>query len=210
MPTRFEAYYREQYGDEEFCSKYLTGRERVYDAIVGILKRLRVSQVFDIGCSFGLLVERLNAAGVDAYGADLPFPQIQESHLQLKRSAGKFLYGDATQTRFPVRRDASAIVVLDSLRHFDGPGILGEQAAEYMIIKENGSKSRIARSRRPEDQVRFYSPADLLSALPAYGAHEIHATRYVLRIARPGPTTLAWFDYMPSYTIVLRRRDAER
>jgi hypothetical protein len=210
MPTRFEQFYLEQYRDAEFRQTYLTARDRVYRAVAGILRRLRVSQVFDIGCSFGLLVERLNAAGVDAYGADLPLPEVQEFHGHLEHSGGKFLYGNATQMRFPIQPNRSAIVVLDSLRHFDGPGILGEQGAEYVLIKENGAKGWVARSRQPEDQVRFYSPADLLEAFPGYEALEIHATRYLFRLRKPGPLALAWFNYMPSFTLVLRRRDTDR
>jgi hypothetical protein len=207
VPARFEASYRQQYQDEEFRQTYITGRDHVYDSVTRILGRLGVSQVFDIGCSFGVLVERLNAAGLDAYGVDLPLPELEQYHARLQHSAGKFYYGDATKIRLPVRRQNSAILVLDSLRYFDGLGILEEHGAQYLIIKENGSHSRTAHHRRPEDQVRFYSPADLLMALPAYEAHEIHATRYVFRISKPGPIVLKCFDHLPSYTFVLLRRD---
>ena len=151
-------------------------------------------------------MEYLNQAGIDASGADLPLPQLQEAHCRLKHSAGKFLYGNATQMRLPMQPDASAIVVLDSLRYFDDPGQLGEQRAEYLLIKDNGTKSWVARSREPQDQVRFYSPRDLMDCFPGYGPLEIHATRFLFRVPHPGKAVLALFDYMPSYTAVLRRR----
>lgn len=204
--TQFERFYRQHYQDEEFRKTYLTGRGHVYRSVVRILLRLGVRQVLDAGCSFGLLVERLNELGFDARGVDFPLPQLQEFHSGLTHSAGKFLYGDATQMQFSMQPEASAIVALDLLRHLEDPGALGRQGAEYLLVKERGAKSWVARNRSPEEQVRHYSPGDLLDCFPAYDAWEIHATRFLLRVGHPGRACLRLFDHMPSYTAVLKRR----
>jgi hypothetical protein len=207
MTTRFHAYYRDLYENPRERELYLAGREHVYGAVVRLLARLGVRQVIDIGCSVGGLVELLNASGVDALGVDFPFPAVQQHHQTLQQSRGKFLYGDATRMDLPIQGARSALVILDSLRHFDDPGLLPKQRAEFVVIKENGSRSTVARSRQAGDQVRFYSPRDLAQAFPEHTPWELHAPRYLFRIRRPGSFAMHLFDRLPTYTLVLRRAD---
>lgn len=207
MTTRFQSYYRDLYEDPHERALYLAGREHVYRPVVRLLARLGVRQAVDVGCSVGGLVELLNASGIDALGVDFPFPALQQHHQTLQHARGKFLYGDATRMELPLQPERSALVVLDSLRHFDDPGRLPQQRAEFVVIKENGSRSRVARSRQPGDQVRFYSPRDLVRAFPRYEPWELHAPRYLFRVRRPGGFALGLFDRLPTYTLVLRRAE---
>jgi SAM-dependent methyltransferase len=206
MPTRFEQFYIDSYADSEFRQTYLTGRHRTYRRVARILRRLGVRWALDVGCAYGLLVEELNGSGIDAYGVDLPVARLQEFHASLKHSAGNFLYGDAATMTFSIPADDSAITILDSLRYFDVVQPLTRQDAQYIIAKETGSRSYIVGQRKPEDQVRFYSPLDLLETFDRYVPWEIHASRYLFHIDKPGATTLRLFDRLPNYTLVLKRR----
>jgi hypothetical protein len=204
---RFQGYYLDNYGDPQFRQIYLRDRKPTYSKVRRIIEGLNVRWVLDIGCSFGLLVEDLNEHGIVAHGRDLPIPELQAFHPTLEHSAMSFTYGDVSELKLPIPSQRSAVTVLDSLRQFDESAPLTRLRPEFWIIKETGTRSYIVKQRTPEDQVRFYSPQDLLEIFDGYVAHEIYAPRFSFRVRSPGSRMLRFFNHFPTYTLVLKRKD---
>jgi len=52
----------------------------LYEQILKIIKKIKISSLLDVSWSLGLLIERCNLEGIAAYGLDLPvvLPLLKE------------------------------------------------------------------------------------------------------------------------------------
>jgi hypothetical protein len=198
-------FFRSAYRNPGFLRIYQSSRNAVYAQLSALVKSLNITQVFDIGCSAGLLVNSLNLEGVDSWGVDFDIPELKQQHSSLAFS-NKFLYGDATELNLPICKTGSALLVIDTLRHIEFPIAFGKLGAEYILIKEvsAGVIGRYLRRNEKRDY-HLYSPAELLRVFPGYRIESIHSTRFIFTIRKPSRLALACMNQLPTYTAVLRR-----
>jgi len=138
LRTFIEEFYKEKFSfDDTFQKLYQEERMVLYEQILKIIKELKISSLLDVGCSFGLLVERCNLEGIDAYGLDLPVDNLKKYHQNLPHSQGKFLYGSVNDNAFweTVKpKEFEALIILDTLRHISNPENLTKLNYKYIII----------------------------------------------------------------------------
>jgi hypothetical protein len=208
-----EKEYSELYGENEwFRDQYRNPNNRrdLYNTIYHIVRDLKVRSVVDIGCSYGLMIDLMNANNIDAFGLDFAFESLKEFHKELTRSKDKFLYGSVNDEKviekiFDIH--AEAITIIDTLRHIENPGNLRRVDSQFIVIREACNNRRVKSQRRNEFDVRLYSPGDLLKLFPEYRSYRIYFCNYRLTINRPPKAVLCAINAVfPSYTIVLRRR----
>jgi hypothetical protein len=196
-------WFREQYRNSG-------GRGDLYNTIFRIVRELNVRTVVDIGCSYGLMVDLMNANDINAFGVDFPFDELKGFHKGLLHAKDKFVYGSMNEEE--VIENISdihpeAITIIDTLRNIEKPGNLSRLDPTFIIIREVSDNRRVKRQRKDEFDVRLYSPLDLLKVFSDYTPHRIYFCRYRLRIRRPPKFVLYAINAVfPSYTIVLKRR----
>jgi len=194
--------YASAYGEEEFASVYLRGRNRVYERIGSLIQDYGINFVVDVGCSFGLLVESLNQRGIDAFGVELDIPELRAKHAELQ-SAKKFYYGDAENFPVPVPARGSAIVYVDTLRYIAAPRSL---FAEYIVVKEVGTGVWARYLRRNAEDLKRRSPQDLLGNFPGYQMERLWSTRDIWGLSSPGLLARYAINQFPTYTAMLKRK----
>jgi len=210
-----EEFYKEKFSfDDTFQKLYQEERMVLYEQILKIIKEIKISSVLDVGCSFGLLVERCNLEGIDAYGLDLPVDNLKKYHQNLPHSQGKFLYGSINDGAFLETigfKDSGALILLDTLRFIVHPENLAILNYKYIIIREVSNNFYIARLRKKQKDdidVKLYSPLECLKLFHNYYPFQIRFYHYSKNLNLPTKWGLFFINAIfPSYTLVLKRDD---
>lgn len=209
-----EKKYQERYtNDPIFQNEYIHFRTKVYRKISEIAENLKIKSLLDIGCSYGLLVDICNARGIDTFGFDLPIDSLKQFHQKLEFSKDKFIYGsidDEAVFHSLGQKGFEAVTIIDSLRYFEHPEFIRRINARFLIIKEVSDNLYIRRQRKKVETIpdhRLYSPTLLLDVFNKYKALRIYLPKFILRVNNPGQTALKVINYLPTYTIVLQRKD---
>jgi hypothetical protein len=195
-----DKYYGEAYSKDEFLDIYRYRRQPVYYRMAAILEKLEVRFAIDVGCASGLFVETLNEKGVNCYGVDLDIASLRADHALLQ-SAGNFYYGDA-DCPVPIPAMASAVIYLDTLRYIEKPT---PPATEFILVKDVCSGLWARYLRRNQQDLRHYSPQDLLKAFPGYHLELLYGPRERFEVRRPGLLMRMVLNQLPTYTAVLQR-----
>jgi len=218
LRTIIEEFYKEKFSfDDTFQKLYQEERMVLYEQILKIIKELKISSLLDVGCSFGLLVERCNLEGIDAYGLDLPVDNLKKYHQNLPYSQGKFFYGSINEGAFletvgsKVSGASGALIILDTLRNIVHPENLAILGYKYIIIREVSNNFYIARLRKNQKDnidVKLYSPMECLKLFCSYYPYQIRFYRYSKNLNLPTKWGLFFINAIfPSYTLVLKRDD---
>ena len=198
-------------GDQNSSKEYLYKRISLYRKIVSIIEDLGINSILDIGCSYGLLVEEANAKGIDAWGLDLPIKKLQEFHSKLPLSKGKFIYGqveDDSVIRQLVGKKFQGITLLDTLRNLKNTKNILKLEAQFIIIKEVSNNFYVRRKRRKAGiDFQLYSPYDYLKIFPEYSVLRIYSSKFLFHIEKPNFLCLKLMNLLPTYTIVLKRKN---
>ena len=215
LRTFIEEFYKEKFSfDDTFQKLYQEERMVLYEQILKIIKELKISSLLDVGCSFGLLVERCNLEGIDAYGLDLPVDSLKKYHQNLPHSQGKFLYGSINEGAFLETvgsKDSGALILLDTLRYIVYPNNLAILNYKYIIIREVSNNFYITLLRNKQNDnidVKLYSPLECLKLFRNYYPYQIRFYRYSKNLNLPNKWGLVFINAIfPSYTLVLKRDD---
>ena len=214
-PMDIEKYHYNSYRDKTNPEDAggMLNKEQTYRNLLRICIDLNVKSALDIGCSYGLLVEMCNTAGIDVYGLDFAIPELQNSHDRLRLSQAKFLYGsicDKAVLETIRQMDFEMIIMADTLRYLEAFESLEHSLTpRYFLIKEicNNSFVRHRRKGNTHD-VRIWSPADLARLFGQYTFQRLYLPRFVYSLERPGGFTLRMVNALfPNYTALLHLKD---
>lgn len=200
-------FYERHYAyDATFQQVYTKRRVRLYRKLADIASELGVRSLLDIGCSFGLLMELCNERGIDAWGVDLPIAELQQFHLELSHSHGKFYYGSVTDlvdcwdpTQFEM------VCLVNTLIHIPEAERLSRLRPRYWLIKEVSANPYIRYRRRRLPDVRLYAPNELLQMFSGYHIERLYPTRFIACLRRPSRAMCKVVNALfPSYTVLLQ------
>lgn len=210
MTLQLEREYFKHYQDPEFQRVYRASRARLYGEVISVAKALRVQSLVDVGCSLGLLVEKANETGMDAWGLDLDIPELRQHHKSLERSQGKLVYGSIEDPEIRKKindKHLDMAVILDTLRYLSCPKDLEELGVKYLLIKEVCDNRLMRHKRKTQWEKNLWSPLVLASELDSYEPVRIYGTRFSFKVDHPSSFTLKLLNiFTPTYTLVMRRR----
>jgi hypothetical protein len=216
MANKIVQFYQDEYARQSFSHVYLEERMDHYANILRIIKKLNVSSIIDIGCSFGKLVELCNKSGISSYGIDLPIENLKQYHARLTLSRDKIFYGIIGRDDFLNIINENKIdtaIISDTLRYIEHPEKLNGLKFNYIIIKEISKKFcelyyRLRQKRQiPWHYAHLYSPAACLELFQDYYPYEIYCSKHLVRVSRPGRLTLSVINILsPTFTLVLKRK----
>jgi hypothetical protein len=205
VAVKNEEFYGQVYQNPECVRTYQETRNTLYQRIAGIICELGGTYALDVGCSLGLLVERLHRKGISSWGVDLDLPQLRAAHASLTCSHN-FIYGDAAELDIPIPTQRSTIILLDTLRYIEEPQRLGRLGAQHLIIKEVSGNPIMRHLRKNENDAALYTPAELARLFAAYRLERLYGSRFLFSVSRPSLSTLSMLSWMPSYTALLAHR----
>ncbi|MCW5933802.1 MAG: class I SAM-dependent methyltransferase [Fimbriimonadia bacterium] len=208
IQTTYQAWYGQ---DEEFRQAYLSKRLAQYERLSNIAVGTGARKILDIGCSYGWMVEMCNMKGVDTWGVDFPLDTLQEFHKNLSLSKGKFMYGTVNDLDFLDEINAQnfeLITLIHTLAHIEEYAHLKRLKPRWFLIKDVADNPFIRYKRRKMPDVHLWTPMDTLKFFSDYRARSIWASKFIFKIENPGPLALRLINQMPSYTILLERRES--
>lgn len=209
--SHIETTYLEHYTNSPiFQEAYRVKRLALYSRIISILSELGARRVLDLGCAYGILVELCNMVGIEAYGLDLPIPELQRFHDRLRYSQGKIVYCSLNRDSLPEQlmvQEWDVVVILDTLRYIESYASLTYLKPRYWLIKEVTNNIYMRYRRRHNNLVvKLWSPGDLLELFKGYTLHVIYGTRFAFKATNPSRLSIFLYNaILPAYTAILTR-----
>jgi SAM-dependent methyltransferase len=214
MPRSISEMYADYWSRPEFQQVYQGARVPLYKKMAEIAAEVQAQTVLDVGCAYGQFVDFCNTAGMDAWGVDLPVPQLMEHHRSLERSQGRFFYGaieePALWDKISSLRPWDLITCIDTIVHLPDPASLVRLRARYYLVKTDYDNRRNRKQRQNQNDFRLWSPCDLAALFQGYAVRRIYLPRFRGKFNNPPRWLLRWFNaFMPSYVVLLARTQPE-
>lgn len=200
--------YERGYHDSGFSKLYLEKRTNLYESVVRIINKLNCRTVLEIGCSFGLLVDRCNSEGIDAYGVDFDIDSLKEYHRTLG-CKDKFFYGSIDDNEVVQNlcfQDWDIVICLDTLRFLTTIDSFHALNPNYLYLKESCNNRRVIESRKNQKDFRLWSPLEIVNEFTDYFAYRVYLPRHLLSFRHPAPWLLKTINAVsPTYHLIMKR-----